>query len=316
MIGINYLRCQARELCHTRKHLSRDQLWMTPLTLSSAVTWYLWLVDVIRALHENIPPTLSSHEIRTNMPSSSCDFQRVYRALKEQDCHIDELPALSEAITSDEDAILLLVAILADAITLQLSLGSVVDRARCRSTGTHSTLRNPFLPLSPTSEHERLRRSLSTALDRLQAHLHDTISWATRALFQYCRLYLSFSHLRVYALLHTYLNAHGAGLRARLQDQNADESRKLRDYCAPVAWQVLDAVASRPDRSASSCPPWLPVITFHAAWTVWLSTASQEGDKSRAGSGRVLLAFKIELDSMPWPCCAEMARTLHALMLW
>ena len=48
---------------------------------------------------------------------------------------------------------------------------------------------------------------------------------------------------------------------------------------------------------------------------VWAKVSlSTDGDRDKQGSIRALVAFKVELEAMQWPCCARMVTTLETLV--
>jgi len=242
------------------------------------------------------------------MPSSQVDFQETYNSLlHEQDC--DGFQSnLSTDLTSSDDAVLLLMAIISDAIYLRQSLGRLVPAE------TGGRVNNPFVPLNPNTELERMQNLLSQGLDRWQSRFQDSVSADVIAFYHYCKLYILCPDLPALSPLSGYLK-HSA--YPELQNRHhTGSSIKISDQAVQQAWLVLDHAASRAKSDEQLCAVWLPIVVFHAALAIWASIGLVGADRSeRYGSKRALLAFKVELEGMPWPCCAEMASVLESLMI-
>lgn len=236
------------------------------------------------------------------MPSSGAEFQKVYNAFLE-----DKGP---QSITfplslSQEDAVLLLMAILSDLLYIRRSVGQhahLTDPAQ----KTARNLSNPFVPLSPHTETYRMQNIISSALDRWYSKFNTLSSPGMMAFYYYCRLYLSCP--QILGLPHV-VDYRGIDSVTGLSGLTA-----ISDQSVQHAWRILDDAAARP-KSDLLCPLWLPIFVFHAGLVVW---AKQQLDTTQDpngyGSNRILLPFKVELEGMPWPCCKEMAETLARLM--
>ena len=279
---------------------------------SSSIPWCMWLADVLQALHFEAPSNFSSCELWTNLPSSQHEFQRIYKALLQQETDtLEQQTPLWLGLSSQEDAILLLVAILSDSICLRRSLGQMALHVDPLDGFLHH--RNPFLPLAPHTELERMQRSLSGALDRWQRQFHEAATPEIVALYHYCRLHLSCPKLPCLSQI--------AGYRPMIPNASSHKPSTLRlavevsEESVSHSWLVLDSAASRGKPSGSLCPAWLPIVVFHASLVVWAKLHNTETSKGDTySSTRVLLAFKAELSEMEWPCCVEMALTLDELM--
>lgn len=273
----------------------------------SASVWCLWLSDITHSLHTGLATSFSSREIWTKMPSSQLEFQNTYNSLlHEQDCdgYQSNLPA---DLTSQDDAVLLLMAIISDAIYLRQSLGRLVP------TDNERRINNPFVPITPNTELERMQNLLSKGLDRWQSQFQELVSADVMAFYHYCRLYISCPVLPVLSPLSGYRN-HSANLGFQRRSTTGN-SIKISDQAVQQAWQVLDHAASRAKSDEQLCAVWLPIVVFHAGLVIWASIVLVGAERSeRHGSKRALLAFKVELEGMPWPCCTEMAAVLHSLM--
>lgn len=238
------------------------------------------------------------------MPSSSADFQDVYRIMLD-----DRTPQkyTMETGFSQEDNLLLLMAVMADLLHVRHSLGQVVQSAETKGA---KVCQNPFAPFSPRMELDRMEAQLSLALDKWHRWFHADASPENLALYHYARMYLSFHQLLSLPFI--------AGYTGRQQPMALSSIVSIPDEAVRQAWRVLDSAAARSQQSQTDhlCPIWLPIAVFHAGLVVWAQHSlcgAQLG--AGYGSARVLLAFKIELDGMPWPCCVEMAATLARLIV-
>lgn len=242
------------------------------------------------------------------MPSSLHEFQDTYDGLLHEQTRDGFQSVLPADMTSQDDAVLLLMAIISDAIHLRQSLGRLV------STDQGGRMNNPFVPLTPSTELERMQKLLSKGLDRWQSQFQGSVSADVMAFYHYCRLYISCPDLPALSPLSGYLNQFAtSGSQGR---SNPGNSIKISDQSVQQAWQVLDHAALRTKSDEQLCAIWLPIVVFHASLAIWasISLVGAEGSE-RYGSKRALLAFKVELEEMPWPCCIEMAAVLDTLML-
>lgn len=272
---------------------------------SGAFIWCLWLLDIVQALHFDLTVNVfTSRELWTTMPSSSLAFQDVYRALLD-----DKTPQnnLSGEVTSHEDALLLLMALLSDLLYLRQSLGQVVRLAA--STHTEPPGYNPFTPFTPRNELDHIETLLSLALDNWHARFHVSVTPELMAFYHYTRMYLSFDQLLSLP--------HIVGYRGLRSGSLSSNELSISDKTVREAWLVLDHVAARAQSplEGSLCPVWLPVVVFHAGLVVWAKhNLGRVQGGEEYGSARILLVFKMELAAMPWPCCEEMAATLQRLI--
>ena len=281
----------------------------------SSLTWCLWLADVLQALHSGTSLNFLSSELWTTLPSSQQNFQQnfqqVYRTfLQSEDNVSTQNAAIFLDSNSQEDAILLLVAVLSDSICVRRSLGQIVLMADSADAGRHN--HNPYVPLSPHTELDRMQDFLSRALDQWQRTFRSIVSAEAMALYHYCRLYLSCPKLLDLSRLAGY-----KPFTSKLSPQLTTSSSPIgvSDESMRHSWLVLDNAAVRSNGSDTLCPAWVPIVVFHASLVVWAKLSLTEGSKSDTyGSTKVLLAFKAELEKMEWPCCVEMVATLDKLM--
>lgn len=271
--------------------------------------WSLWLWDILHALHSNLPLTVSSNEISTTMPSSTLAFRDVYQSLLQLSGTDSERILSTMGNKSKEQAVLLLLAILSDSITIRRSLGNAANAvgAACAAVSRH----DPFVPLSAHTELERMQRQLSQGLDRWYGNFRGSMTQDVMTLFHYCRLYLSCRAIpRLPSLAEYALPSPSQAMApSTLTDM------KISSQSLSYAWALLDASAGYPKAEYELCPAWMPIAVFHAALVVWANTSFSVGeDGNRHESKRVLLAFRVELEAMHWPCCVDMAETLRRLM--
>lgn len=188
---------------------------------------------------------------------------------------------------------LILLALLTDAIYLKRSLAR---------WSTQPDPVNPFVPLSPYTEHERMLASLRTALSGWQQSFHS-VEPDVQLLHHYIQLYLVFSEVTTLAA--------GVGYPDTIIVDKPDIT--VPDTAAKFSWQILDAAAAVSSTKDSRLPsPWLPVVVFHAGLVIWADIAKCTA--TYVPSKRILVPFILELQQMPWPCASSMALTLEALM--
>lgn len=236
------------------------------------------------------------------MPGSALEFQEVYRDLL--DTTVDGLLPLRP--TSQDDALVLLMAVLSDLLYLRRSIGQVVRMATF--TNKPAPRENPNFPLSSHTELERMEYVLSHALDRWHLQFHTCAAPEIMAFYHYCRMYHACDRL----LDLPSLAGHG--------EMNSQPPPNV-DFLVPSetvrqAWLVLDSASMRSQQQSGDplCPIWLPIIVFHAGLVVWAEHSfGREKRNGTYGGAKILLPFKIELDRMPWPCCRQMGATLGRL---
>lgn len=147
------------------------------------------LTFFLYGLHSDLAvSSFSTQEIWTKIPSSGAEFQNIQKAFLE-----DKLPqSIAFPLSlSQEDAVLLLMAILSDLLYIRLSIGqqahlTIPAQKRARN------LSNPSVPLSPHTETYRMQNIISSALDRWYSKFNTLSSPGMMAFYYYCRLYLSY----------------------------------------------------------------------------------------------------------------------------
>ncbi|KIW27411.1 uncharacterized protein PV07_07149 [Cladophialophora immunda] len=270
-----------------------------------AFIWCLWLTDILYALRDGLGVhSFSVRELCTKMPYSEYDFQDIYRTLLDESQPKASLP---DDMTSPDDAFLLLMAVLSDIMSVQRSLYKVVSLSESQQSSS-SFAPNPFIPLTPAAELTRMNNALSSALDTWYDRFRGLMVPEIIAFRHYCGL-----HLTCPRILELPFVAESTLSRSDFDHQPII----ITDEAVRNAWLVLDhsADAVRACTPETLCPVWLPIVVFHAALVVWAQQGLHKaGHSGISGSVRVLLAFKVELERMPWPCANNMAATLDRLM--
>jgi hypothetical protein len=207
-------------------------------------------------------------------------------------------------MTSPDDAFLLLMAVLSEILGVQRSLYKVLSLSESQQ---HAS--NPFVPLTPAAELTRMNNALSSALDTWHDRFRGVVVPEIIAFYYYCRLHLACPRI----LELPFVAADPTPSRSKFDHQTMN----ITDEAVRNAWLVLDhsADAVRTCTLETLCPVWLPIVVFHAGLVVWAQQGlNQPGHSGISGSVRVLLAFKVELERMPWPCANDMGATLDRLM--
>lgn len=273
--------------------------------------WCLWLNDILYGLHFDLAVTsFSSRELWTKMPCSNYEFQEQYQNLFRDSHSRSTLPS---DMTACNDGFLLLMAILSDLLYLQRSLRPFASSSHDSPPAGRICSIKHFVPLSPQSELRRMYDAISVALDQWVRHFQPHVSCDIMAFHFYCRLHLCCQRVLDLPRISGYRSSAGVTSITNLPFDVSDQA-------AGLAWLVLDSAVGRTTTTTTStsdvlCPIWLPIVIFHAGLVVWAHQRchdSQDGGNYR--SRRVLTAFKVELETMPWPCCLAMATTLEHLM--
>ena len=265
---------------------------------------YLFLTDVIRAAHCGRVACISTNELFMRMPSSPYNFHQMYR------CLLLGARPLPSDLRADEDSLLLLTGVCADILYIQHSFSNVMLPAE--NSGGQSR-QNPYAPLSPTSEALRHRFVLKAALMRWHQHFGDGASRDVLSMFFFCRLLLALPDILLLPCLAGY--PPNSKQTSTLPDWCQETMLEISDEAINFAWLILDNSNAQNDGSGANVSIWLPVVLFFAALTIWYHLHHQRSRSNlKTGTLRTLNVFKDELSHLPWPCCAEMCRTLDKLM--
>lgn len=259
----------------------------------------------------DIPIYLTSNELGIRLGPSAIHFQQAYTNLLNEDSLLDHI------WTSYLDPFTFLTAILSDSISIHRSLARLSNESlsslpgRSLSGSGDDLTRLPRVPLSGPSEYERMSDQLSCALDKWMEHFGSGDGSTNLALYYFCRLHLSYPQISALPRLANYPPAvqTSPAVEVTMSVENVIAS----DESIRYAWAVLDNIDLDPKSGEVACPTWYPVIVFFAGLVVWAGTQQRGVSWDRASSPMQLVAFKIQLDRMPWPCCREMASTLHRL---
>ena len=213
---------------------------------------------------------------------------------------------------------LLLIVLLSDAISVQRSLGNLSGcgtqpaRPQSRFNKIRSPVAMPPTVLSPLSEYRRMFEQLSGALEKWETTFQAVVCPNDIALYFFCRLYLTCPQLSVLPRLAGFSPAvHATGMQKEGDDV---DPISIPDESVKYAWAVLDKLEGTSAAGQFACPVWCPYIVFMSGLVVWASTRRQDNQTVKPSSMKQLLAFKIELDKMTWPCCQEMSLTLNGLL--
>ena len=265
------------------------------------------LIDTLHALHYRLPPMYSTSELFIKMPSSNHRFRTIYNSL----FYGHKLP---QDATSREDALLLLSALLSDILYLQrcqASLHSTSSFPSHSASGADDSVRlqNPFAPLTSRSEFPRLAADLETALERWQEQFQHV---GSDILALYCFTKLQLICPNIWELLHRA----GYGVATEL---NGDHPKpctqfEVSDKAMDLAWVILDHCDKSSKFPERRLAVWMPLVLFMSALTIWHKLNAQATTDLKYGTLRVLSMFKDEIALLPWPCCAEMTKTLDKLM--
>ncbi|KAH8799729.1 hypothetical protein F5884DRAFT_115638 [Xylogone sp. PMI_703] len=281
--------------------------------MKSSLASYMLLIDTVHAIHYGLAPNYSVSELFIKMPSSNHQFRTVYNSLT----HGYTLP---KDVTTQEDAFLLLTALLSDITYMQRCRPSLpflstynASGANDQSTHIQTPLRNPYAPLSSQSESSRMAADMLVALSRWKQHFQHRVGSDIYALYYFSRLQLicpniwELPHLAGYGVV---AGSSNDDLKSSQHTKKIDISDKAMD----LAWLVLDSCDKRPEPLEGSLAIWLPIVLFLSALVVWQRLRSQPVADLKYGTLKVLSMFSAEITQLPWPCCIEMANTLNMLM--
>lgn len=273
------------------------------LTISvySCLVAYLLLADTLHAIHLRRTPNLSTGELFIKMPSTDHPFRTIYTSL----IHGYALPSDAH---SDEDALLLLTALLNDIIYMQQTHLSMPSPPSNQEPDTYSLrdlssrLQNPWSPLSLQTEFRRLSADMSAALSRWHQLFGHLVRKDTGILPLYYFAKLQLLHPDLGNLFHMFVYYTRSGPVGDLA---------ISDSTLSLAWQILESSGNASRSPQARIAIWLPIVLFSAALVVWHKI--QFCADRKYGTLSVLAAFRCEIAGLPWPCCGEMARTVDRL---
>ena len=267
------------------------------------------LIDVIYAVHCDFAPTYSTNELIIKLPSTRHQFSTVYNSLTHGF-------TLSHDIKNQEDALLLLTALLSDVLYIQrcqLSLPGISDHQPHtwddNSSREHKVLYNPYSPLSSMSEFPRLQSEMAAALARWEKHFHGVVENNVLALYYFTKLQLSCPEIRELPRMAGYGVANGFKA-THIQPKQFD----IPDQTMDLAWLVLDHCDKSSRSGSAQLSIWFPAVLFMSALVIWHRLQPRVAIDRSQGTLRMLGPFRNEIARLPWPCCVGMARTLDQLM--
>ncbi|KAK5753468.1 hypothetical protein LTS12_016420 [Elasticomyces elasticus] len=255
-----------------------------------ALISYMLLIDVVQAIHFDSIPNYSTNELFIDMPASQYPFRKIYGSL------IGGHP-LPLDVNAHEDAILLVIALLADIVRAQKN---GFPRVSMQSTAAG---RRPLPPLTLAHEVARTEAALAAALARWKKHFVH----APADVLGLCHI----AELRVLCPSMNNL-PRLAGYPDTGTPSKVLAGWYISDQAVDVAWQVLGDSESCSAGSASYESVWLPIAVFLAALVVW-KHLDKKSLKQGLSSARALTMFINELERLRWPCCTAMIATLKSL---
>ena len=263
---------------------------------------YILLLDCMMAAHHDAEMLIIPCQLAINMPGSGLPFEESYADL----FHPASAASNVEAATN-EDALLLLTALLSDVLHVHRLMSSIIGTDVCEL----ADLRNgpdlpphcaPFVPFSPTMERARLVDRMDHALAAWNARYVALVAHETHALYYYTKMIAACPRMLELPAVAGYPPSGDQGQREADQLTHhiivSSETQQL-------AYLVL---AHTTVENAVRVEIWLPVIVFHAALAVWYGSRSDSRHPPR-----MLDPFTKVLDCLPWPCCREMVATLKSL---
>jgi hypothetical protein len=194
---------------------------------------YMFLIDVISAVHCDATPSFSTTELNIKMPSSSYQFRTIYALIHSND-------PLPENVRSREDGLLLLMALLNDTIYMQrcYPMNNFVSMSHAGSTSRSDVpLRNPYAPLSSVSERSRLNAELHTALDRWKEHFRQAAGKDILALYYFCKLQLTCPDIRELPSLAGYMTSRDSITQSPISKRDG-RRLEIPDKAMDFAWLV------------------------------------------------------------------------------
>ena len=262
------------------------------------------LVDVLRAIHQGLPSTLSIFEILSHFTPLNDEVNLGYSSLVVD--HMLPPPSLSS-----DGAFLTLVVIIGSIHSLYTTFYPLQHSLISATSST--VFFNPYLPFSTLDQNRETGERLQKALELWREQYFLPCQKADVALFHFGRMYSVLPSLMTLPVLAQYpprrirndamLAKYSKSIASELQD--SPEASKY-------AWAVLESI----DKTATVTPMWYPIVVFYAGLVVWQAIKIKIKVESGGYSSlRVLALFKNELEHMNWPCCGVMAKTLDGLIL-
>ena len=295
----------AKSNSHRSVQSNLHHLWL--IMVISGIASCMFIVDVVGSLHTGHHLNLSSRELTIHMSGSNRQFQDVFKAILQPGNDVS-------ANISPDDAILLLFALISESICLRRSLAVFLPSETLQvSSGAEEMLRNPHIPFAVNTEFTRMDSRIALGLTRWAARFTTSVSSDVLAFFHFCQLYRSCPDISRLPRLAGYKPFATTEAAAPCLDGQIGEI-DISENTVGHAWLVLDHAATKTLSAGDISPMWLPIVLFYAGLVIWARARLGELKKEKYGSLKLLLVFKLELEKLPWPCCAEMAATLDRLM--
>lgn len=217
-----------------------------------------------------------------------------------------------EADVSNENALLLLCAILSDTIVSIQVFGNAMRHV----SPFHSTWPDQpdhcVTPFSTGREAMKTSSLLALWLDNWLDTFDSQVLCDTKALYFFCRLLLVCP--QVLQLPQTVCYGGPPGHYEHQIPRPAKmPSMDISDDAMRFSWLLLEQLDYKTRRGLSSV--WLPIIVFYAALVVGAKIRSTPPEAAgQSGILRSLTLFQAELNNMGWPCCERMVSTLGTIM--
>lgn len=268
---------------------------------------YIFVVDTLRAIHLGRVPSYSTTELQILLPSGIAKFQDAYLSLRHD--------RLQDFSFCNEDALLMLGALLSDILVLRRAFDNAPDHEQSSSFAQPSRgSANSYIPFSPLKETRRMQKDLSVALDAWHARFKEMVSNDIISLYFFCRLLLAYSNVLGLPRWANYKPAMGnAGMRAETHKTAKIDSSKISEEALKFSWLILEHVDLKSNDFADS--PWMPIILFYAALVVAAKLKSVPSESvGQYGTLRSLSLFRSDLERMAWPCCADMIAAIEVVL--
>ncbi|KAJ5563959.1 hypothetical protein N7513_000201 [Penicillium frequentans] len=269
----------------------------------SLLTSFYFLVDILRAIHLNTPPSFNQTDLSFPLTTPSAGrFEDLYRQI------IVNRQSLPQGLAPDE-YLLALLCILSETVQLLRFLGPFVDETiqsnRTQDMPPMHLMKGPYLPSSATREYlqqsEALIQSLevwhSSVINNNSADFSgvehfdatsqgDSNSNTLRVhrnvlpLAYFCRILLEIGPRALQ--LPNIAGYDGLPLRGQSPHSPSNEQPhhlgiRISDTAIECAWKVLDALDddergsnyTETTNNDSLIPLWLPLVVFYAGLAVW-----------------------------------------------
>lgn len=278
----------------------------------SLLTSFYFLVDILRAIHLNTPPSFNQTDLSFPLTTTSSGrFEDIYRQI------IVNRQSLAPCLAPDE-YLLALLCILSETVQLLRFLGPFADETiqsnRTEDMPPMHLIKGPYLPSSATYEYLQQSEALIQSLDvwhssvinnnsadfsgaeHFDAASHGDFNANTLRVHKnvlplayFCRILLEIGSRALE--LPNIAGYDGLPLRGQSPHSPSDKQPHrlgihISDTAIECAWKVLDALDddernsnyTESTNNDSFIPLWLPLVVFYAGLAVW---ARMQEDQDR-----------------------------------